>query len=399
MNHPAGAPFTLDSEPLWDSEHGGPFPGADLVAVRGDQIIMSGLGEKGGREGIAVLDAKTGATRWSVGATEDLAGQQATSAYPNPERAFAVVGGEDFSVVVPYRQHQPHSDEETYGLAVLSKEDGRARKFVPVLHNVDSDEVSVRDQLHMGTWMASGSTAVITVVPVGPDPGPEALAKSKTVAVDLVSGQVKWEHAGQEAFHPAALLDSVVVGYGSPASSMAAFDVDTGARLWTVEDRYPLSSTVASVPGDDSAGTHGMIAVSVLRQSASQGVAVLDANTGREIVAIAGADDCTGDSRQSIACTFDYGDSTRLLTISAADQKPMMSGREIESPFLDNAHGGTVFASDPGDKTSMAYDDAGNVRATDIPGKVAAISDRYVVLFRGSAARTSGYAVHRIAQE
>lgn len=382
---PPPVPVTFSERPLWSIAAGA--PGAALkelhgVQLAGDIALTFGEDREEGGYRLVVADAATGRVRWFVRSDARLGGDGTTvRLYSSPD--VVQVGGDQLVLLTYQRMIGSRRVED--GLAALSAKDGGLRWKVPI-------HTGERYQVHVTARAADDRIALLEIWRTGRTKGASSdVVESRTVAVDLRAHRKLWEVPG---ITPWSVVGGTVLGVAPKlpyelgyraAGAAVALDAATGKRRWDLAKRHRTARFVA---------TAGSVAV----VAAEDGAAVVDIATGRELARL-GKDlsRCRDDGEALIVCgTGDESRTSYLVTIRLAAGGPHITQ-------LLNTEGMTpqgilrqwIFAF-RGDRT-VVLDGNGNPRDGDLPGQLAAVSDRFAVFAtEDGSGDVTGYSTYRV---
>ncbi|MEU3272048.1 hypothetical protein ABZ639_14480 [Saccharomonospora sp. NPDC006951] len=381
IDQPPSVPVTTFGGAAAWTEQDGPFPELSHAEIKGDVLLVDGVSDKGGAAGVAAVDAGTGATRWSVGALDELPGGDGALLYQVDKPTAVISRGDEWWPVVEYYR-QRGEDHAERGLAVLSAEDGSVVRTVPVVEAAPEDQ----PEYTIAGWRAGGTSAVVVAAPSAT----EDEGTARTVGVDLLDGAVTWEREGQEGLDPVAIAGDVVIarpaGDDDKRTVAAAYDLGSGEPKWSLADRYPSSY----VDENGAPVAAGVLAVYVTDDAGVVGVALVDATSGDELTRVRMASGCASDAAGDfLACGISVDDTSdrRLLTVSE-DGEPRVSGKAVESGQVAGAFAGRTVVGGGSSAALNLYDAAGNPRGEGPRGRLLAISEGHLVV-----ATSSGYSV------
>jgi putative pyrroloquinoline-quinone binding quinoprotein len=302
--------LALGADPLWRSD-ARLIRGPDGVQLR-DGLLLTTT-----EEAIQAVDVETGESRW------ERAG--VVPAYAMD--ALLIGHDDDLGVLVtePCGASGP-------GLALLSAADGEVvwRTPIPPAEDCAGHERRLR--------AANDTVALVAVIQVG------SLADVRTVAVDVDTGAVRWEHRGAWPYAVAggvALVSTTEPDGGTATTTtsvrgatgeLTALNVATGEPVWRTTGRYPVAQPV--LVADD------IVAVATAdAEGENEALRLLAASSGREVAVLSGdapPHSCATDLDTLIACatvdqllTFQVdapGVATADLTTGVADVRGVVRG-------------------------------------------------------------------------
>jgi len=363
---------------LWTSRGIGKYPTAD---------VRDGVAIYDGQEGLALVDAASGAVRWSVTGDEDLPGGDGAQLMSFFVRPRLVGHGNGLAVLADYYWTNCPTDscfgeewKDEAGLVLLSAADGRVLWRVPALGPESPEPGQARFWLEY----VDDRTALISVA------GNENVAPEyvRAMAIDVPSGKVRWERTG---FWPRGVAGDTVLGDKNdghpdsrelddmpddtvedpvdvPDGSVAGFDLATGAPRWEREDSEPV------VTGGD---------VALIREARGRGVEamIVDGATGREVTKFVGAAEfCSGDEAM-LACQVGLDGLDEVATFRFDDRKVEVSASGLTAFGVDAVWRDRIFVHNK--HTRYTITRAGNRVDRQLPGEFLAMTDDYV-LFRVS---------------
>ncbi|MGP4029647.1 outer membrane protein assembly factor BamB family protein [Actinomadura sp. 3N407] len=417
---------SFSDKAMWDERKLG-MSGVAGVELRGDVAIVAGdvdLGE--GR--LAVVDVRTGAPRWTLGAGASLRGGGGAVAHHGhghrAEHLRSVTGnpavygeGDDWSVLVQYTVGARGRETEM-GVAALSGKDGTVRWKHALVRPRAGDRGDDEREKKM-RLLAADARVVLASVEAKESIDP------KTVALDAATGRKLWEHEGGWAYRFAGDLvlgetrgerpQPARWGQERKGTDVFALDVRTGEKRWDLSEAFE-SSHLEAVAG-------GTAAVRVRewkpgRTYVDRRTVLLDTATGRDTAAGKPAKggeavktdrlyDCADDGRALIACG---GSDGRLVTFRSgagaepfATEKPPFDEETLPHVRMVWQDRIFVYASAGGGRPARraVVDRAANRIGAAPPGEVAALSEQaaaFRVPREGATSSTpTGLVVHAAA--
>ncbi|HEX6356472.1 hypothetical protein [Actinophytocola sp.] len=219
---PELAPLVL-SERVWAAE-GAPSLSHNWRTGR----LRDGRLLVGTEDGIQLLDVGSGTVLWAQHNEAELPGQTvALDPTASPQLPFLVRHGDGVGVLVGYDVFR--CDLVEPGVALLSGETGGVAWQAPTApaEGCAQNKVDWKQEL----WAADDTTALVSVAPNGGDP--DDLGQVRVLALDVATGQRKWEYQGA---WPHAIAGGVaLVSTAMPMSSrftepgmVTALDLATG---------------------------------------------------------------------------------------------------------------------------------------------------------------------------
>lgn len=358
----------LAAKPLWTSRGFGEATSAD---VREGVAIYTGRGR-----GLALVDAASGAMRWSVTGEADLPGGDGAQLFAFFARPRLVGHGNGLAVLTEYYwSNCPRESciggewKNETGLALLSAANGRVVWRVPTL----GPEVYKPGEARYWLEYLDDRTALVSVAPGDRT----ALEDLRAMAIDVPTGKVRWERTG---FWPRAVVGDTVIGETTevhpdtrqpddkPDGGVAGFDLATGAPRW---DRDAAQLVVT---GRDVA------LVRTARGRDVEGV-IVEGATGREVTKFGGtAESCAGDQTM-LACQLDREGLDEVATFRLEDREVDVSAAGLTSFGVDMVWRDRIFVSNDHERYTITR--AGNRVDRRLPGELVAITDDYA-LFRVS---------------
>lgn len=370
------APVRFDKSPLWTVEVGRGTAEAgfglrrvDSFRVAGDAVVAVGADRTDGGDRLVVADATSGVVRWAIGSGAEVGGDGTTVAfYSSPD--VVQVGADQLVLLVYEKQVGARRVEE--GLAALSLKDGSLRWRVPL-------RTGPQYEVHVSARTANGQLALLEIWRTDRRKGASSnIVESRTVAIDLRTHRKRWEAPGVK---PWDVVGDTVVGtvpklpyeVGSRSDGVAVgLDAATGKRRWDLAKRHATSRFVAAV---------GTVAV----VGTEDGAAVVDVASGRERVRIGKElSSCRNDGQGLIACRAG-GESmnSHLVTVQVTGDTTPQVTQLLAVAGVTPTHvlRKWIFASS-GDR-AVVVDAVGTPRDGDLPGQLAAESDRLAVFASG----------------
>lgn len=352
------------SERVWVAE------GVTLLLNGGTVRLRDGLLLVGTEDGLQLLDVESGAALWAQDDFAELPGQTvALDPAASQQLPFLVRHGGGVGVLVPYRLFKCSLVEP--GLALLSGETGGVVWQAPTTPADGCVQNSM--DWEQDVWAADDTTALVSVAPNFGHP--DDVGQVRTLALDVATGQRKWEHQGA---WPQAIAGGVaLVSTNRPPSSftrpgmVTALDLATGQPRWTLNGRYPAAHLVA-VAGDV------VVVVTADESGTDRTVRVLDSATGRELATLPDVEpaSCVTDATTLVACkTGSESREPRLVTFRVADRAVTTVPIE-EHTVLQSVVQGRISVELAGRKPSIfTIDRTGNVIDKKPPGVLLAAAD------------------------
>lgn len=359
------APLRL-SDPVWTAD------GVTLSLNWGTVRLRDGRLLAGTAEGIELLDVETGKALWSQDDQADLPGRTvALDLSASPQLPLLVGSG----VLVGYNVFR--CDLVEPGVALLSGETGDVVWQTPTTpaEGCTQDRVGWKQEL----WAADDTTVLVTVTPN--DGSPADLAQVKVVALDVATGQRKWEHQGA---WPRAVAGGVALvsttkpvpatGFTGP-DTVTALDLATGKPKWSAEDAHLVHT----------AGDIAVIATT------DETVRVVDATTARELATLPDADPetCVADTTL-VACRA----GTRLVTFRVLDKAVKTAPLEADTT-LRSVVDGRISVATP--QRTVTIDRTGNVVDEKPPGELIAMADDLLLVKTTRAEDDESVAAYRLS--
>jgi putative pyrroloquinoline-quinone binding quinoprotein len=316
--------------------------GMTWVDARGDVVLAESP------EHLALLDAKTGDTRWQLDFFEPLPGETEAK-WSVPAGSFSQLVGND-AVLTGYNR------AEEQGLVLLSAKDGSVRWRAPVQPLTDG----------LPVWELRAADDHYALVEV------KRKTRTRTVAFELTTGEVRWQRddvwpvgiAGDHVIGATGAQPGRIPGRDAiPLSTVTVLDLATGEDRWDLADRYSESETVR-VGGDT-------VLVRAQKDGDRDPVSlVLDLRDGRELLDLGRgkrADECETDGRL-VACAW-FREFT-VADVASGKKTVLETGAIRVSAVVD----GRIFVSDRHDR-GWTIDTAGNVIDDRLPGDLVDITD------------------------
>ncbi|HEY0693533.1 MAG TPA: hypothetical protein VGD71_31395 [Kribbella sp.] len=247
----------------WDEEPGPPEPQPELGplslskrvwAADGVTLFRNGgtVRLRDGRllvatgDGIKLLDVESGAALWAQDNDAELPGRTVgMDPTASQQLPFVVRHGDGVGVLVGY--DVVRCDLVEPGVALLSGGTGDVVWQAPTTpaEGCAQNKVDWKQNL----WAADDTTALVSVAPDGGNP--DDLGQVRVLALDVATGQRKWEYQGA---WPQAIADGVaLVSTVKPipprvtgSGMVTALDLATGQPKWSVADRYAEAHLVQS---------------------------------------------------------------------------------------------------------------------------------------------------------
>jgi outer membrane protein assembly factor BamB len=374
---PSLEPLPVAAKPLWTSRG----PGEAVTAeVRDGVAIYDG-------QDLRLVDAASGAVRWSVVGDEDLLGGDGAQLLGLYVRPRLVGHGAGLAVLADY--YWTNCPEESCfgnqwkdeaGLVLLSAADGRVRWRVPTFEpGEESFWLEYVDDRTALVSVAAGEHA--------------AAADVRAMAIDVRTGKVRWERTG---FWPRGVVGDTVLGdendghpdsrelddmpddtvedpVAVPDGGVAGFDLATGAPRWERDD-----SELMLTGGD----------VALVRDARGRDVEamIVEGATGREVTKFVGtAEFCAADEAM-LACQVDLDGLDEVATFRFDDRKVEVSASGLTAFGVDAVWRDRIFVHNA--RTRYTITRAGNRVDRRLPGELVAITDDYA-LFRVSKGGTA----------
>lgn len=364
-------PLSLSPNPVWGTETGGPLEVVNAATFRDDVAVLLGGTEDYPTSRLAVVDAATGAPRWSIEAIDELAGGDGAVWWSVSEslEPNVVDQGDGWAVLVPYYYspcpswcHYTQVDQtEEYGVAALSGDDGHVlwkTVLVPAVPMTDPppETPTIR------TMVTDEDLAVVVVEPPDVEYAPDTDAyvdALRVVAIDPSSGSVRWEAAG--VWPEVVAGDTVLARTGAnpmrtrlggedqrEGPALVALDAATGRRRWDLSERFRYSNllftagdvALVEVPADDADDAVGDVPL--------QGVetVAIDVETGREVASLGTeAAICRTDHVALIACSYHGPDDDRVATFDVEDRERGVSAEGFDGLSIDAVWDDRVFVT------------------------------------------------------
>lgn len=376
------APLVL-SERVWAAE-GAP----SLLRSWRTGRLRDGRLLVGTEDGIQLLDVESGAVLWAQHNEAELPGRTvAMDPSVSQQLPFLVRHGDGVGVLVGYDVFRCELVEA--GVALLSGETGGVVWQAPTTpaEGCARNQVGWKQEL----WAADDTTALVSVAPNHGDP--DDLGQVRVLALDVATGQRKWEHQGA---WPHAIAGGVaLMSTATPMSliepgMVTALDLATGQPRWSLADRYPVARLVR-VAGDV------VVVVTTDKSGENEVVRVLDAATGREVATLPDADPrfCVADATL-VACRADpLPGGPRLVTFRLADRAVMTVPVEEHTSLLSVVQGRITVENARRKPSILTIDRTGNVIDENPPGELLAMSDD-LLLVRATRDEDEFLAVYRM---
>jgi outer membrane protein assembly factor BamB len=382
---PELAPLAL-SERVWAAESMSRAQGWRTGRLRDGRLLV------GTEDGIQLLDVESGAALWTQHNDAELPGQTvALDPTASQQLPFLVRHGDGVGVLVGYHLFL-RCDLVEPGVALLSGENGGVVWQVPTT----PAEGCARNQVHwkQQLWAADDTTALVSVAPNGGNP--DDLGQVRVLALDVATGQRKWEHQGA---WPHAITGGVALvstdkpmpaGFTGPGT-VTALDLATGAPKWSLADRYPVAH-LAHAAGDV------VVVVTNDESGDNEVVRVLDAATGREVATLPDADPdfCVADATL-VACQADpLRRGPQLVTFRPADQAVMTVPLEEHTSLLSVVEGRISVDILRREPSIVTIDRTGNVIDEKPPGELLAMTDDLLLVRTTGDEESESLAVYRV---
>ena len=235
---PELGPLAL-SERVWAADGVTLLRNGGTVRVRDGRLLV------GTKDGIQLLDVESGAVLWAQDDEADLPGQTvALDPSASQQLPFLVRHGDGVGVLVGYNVFR--CDPVEPGVALLSGEAGGVVWQAPTTpaEGCARNKVGWKQQL----WAADDTTALVSVAPnLG---SPDDLGQVRVLALDVATGQRRWEYQGAWPYAVAGGVALVSTDKPIPATHftepgmVTALDLATGQPRWSLADRYPVAHPV-----------------------------------------------------------------------------------------------------------------------------------------------------------
>lgn len=381
---PELGPLAL-SERVWVAENMSMFHDWTTGRLRDGRLLV------GTKDGIQLLDVESGSALWAQDNEAELPGQTVTlDPTASQQLPFLVRHGDGVGVLVGYDRFGCEFVEP--GVALLSGETGGVVWRAPTIPGDRCAPNTVN--WNQDLWAADDTTALVSVAPNFGDP--DDLGQVRVLALDVATGQRKWEHQGA---WPQAIAGGVALvstdkpipsGFTGPGT-VTALDLATGQPKWTLADRYPVAHLMYAV-GDV------VVVVTNDESGKNQAVRVLDAATGREVATLPEADPdfCVADATL-VACRADpLTRGPQLVTFRLADRAVMTVPLEEYTTLLSVVQG-RISVTILGRKPSLVtIDRTGNVIDEKPPGELLAMTDDLLLVRTMRDEEDESLAVYRM---
>lgn len=401
---PTLAPLVAERS-LWDASSASGISTVSYATLRDDTAVVI-AGKKDGNR-LAVLEASTGKTRWSLTNLQKLPGGGGAVYFTAMVGDYTpVVAGppEDLLVLVPYYrdncQHpsgwcprdpnRPHRKEQ--GVAALSGKDGSVRWMTSVpVDRAEADDLSVS--------VVAANQHMVVAVTFSTSSGDPTL--NRTVALNTSDGRQRWQARDVVA---AFLAGDVVVGQVTEThspfapgranpdgpSTVVTLDAADGKRRWDLAEPFTWSRPMLAA-GD-------LIVVRTDETNYRERTRVVEAATGREIAQLGKTSfSCASDGHALIACprvANVFG--ADLVTFDLQERRVRISKRQPPEEGIFGVWRGRVFLGDSlrdDPRKQLLADRSANVLNARLPGKLVTISDRYAIFRTTEDADISVHAV------
>lgn len=342
----------------------------------------------GKENGLAALDAATGAKRWHAGPESPRPGigLKFLGADGYHARTPVVGVGDEWTAFVFYVSSDDAA-ERVRGLAAIRVDDGSVRWKSPSERFRSGFDFVVAADQQTVLGRAGGTSAQPVVA----------------VAAKAEDGSPLWQKPG---VWPRAVANNRVIGTASDRkpelklgpAHVVGLDAGSGKEVWSLRDDY-ARSVVDNVIGD--------VALVFVQRAAGSGeeAVLIDIDTGKEVAPLGaapwgpGTDACAGDERR-VACVVDETGGKRLVTFDVdsrrvhrsatrADELPIIG---IEGVWRDYIF---VKASVNGAEEHRAVDRDGRFVSGALRGRFIGMSEAYVA-FAPTSTQDGPYAVYRV---
>lgn len=381
---PELGPLAL-SERVWAAE------GVTLLRNGGTVRLRDGRLLVGTEDGIQLLDVESGSALWAQDNEAELPGQTVTmDQTASQQLPFLVRHGDGVGVLVGYDLFG--CDPVEPGVALLSGEAGGVVWRAPT---IPGDRCAPNTMnWNQDLWAADDTTALVSVAPNFGNP--DDVGQVRVLALEVATGQRKWEHQGA---WPHAIAGGVALvstdkpipsGFTGPGT-VAALDLATGAPKWSLADRYPVAHLMHAA-GDV------VVVVTNDESGDNEVVRVLDAATGREVATLPEADPefCVADATL-VACRADpLTRGPQLVTFRPEDQAVMTVPLEEHTSLLSVVEGRISVDILGREPSIVTIDRTGNVIDEKPPGELLAMTDDLLLVRTMRDEEDESLAVYRL---
>ncbi|HVX44357.1 MAG TPA: PQQ-binding-like beta-propeller repeat protein [Mycobacteriales bacterium] len=384
------APLRVGENPLWT----GPESWTSRLLHK-DGVIGSWAG-RGEHQRLAVFDAATGRTRWTIDTDRPVPGSSGMelSLVDDPQ---VVDLGSGWYVLVKYvippcpsmmcdRMSTRASEQ---GVVALSGVDGSVKwktRLAPAYAYPPGNEPDRHPEVSLRA--VSPRIAVATL-----DPRDGNESRERAVGLDPVTGRIRWR---ADELWPVQVVGDTIVGDDRtdpgraektvPSGRVAAFAAGTGKKRWSAP--YPVSG-IETVAGD------AVLVDTVDRRGSFRWTRrILDIRDGTQRFSLPdkNIDDCVSDGATLIAClrqSGKHGDVTEhLLTYHVHERTLTVSRASVEDDYLRlvGAWKGRIYfetgesSGGLNSESCHALDAAARPVGADLPGVPDVIGDAFAML-------------------